>query len=78
MNGSSGVAMDLAQSLECAKNLANIVYTLSECCLMAHTLRAMESHICENYNKIVFPIILTVEPKVFLRFKAKSYVVVHA
>jgi hypothetical protein len=60
MNGAQGATMDFAESVAAAENLANVVYNLSERCLMAHTLRAVEWHVCEEYNKNVFPIILTV------------------
>jgi hypothetical protein len=70
--------MDFEQSIAAAENLSNLVYTLSERCLMAHTLRAVEWHICDEYNKIVFPITLTVEADVLRRHRSKSYVVATA
>ena len=76
MNGATGAFMDFAESINAAENLATVVYNLSERCLMAHTLRAVECHICAEYNKHFFPITLTVEKGVQIRSQAKSSVFV--
>jgi hypothetical protein len=54
-------AMDFEQSIAAAGNLAEVIYNLSQQCLMAHTLRACEFHIASEYNKNRFPITLTIE-----------------
>ena len=72
MNGESGAFMDLAESMTAAGNLAEVIYNLSERSLMAHTLRAVESHICDEYSKRFFPIGLVVEPGVQARYKGKK------
>ena len=43
MNGAAAPQMSLVQSVAAAENLAHVIYNLSERCLMAHTLRAVES-----------------------------------
>ncbi len=43
--------MDYAESIVSAENLANLIYIRSELCLMAHTIRAVEWHVCKEYNK---------------------------
>ena len=71
-------AMDYDRSITTAENIAGVIYNLSEQCLMAHTLRAVEWHITREYNKNVFPIVLTVEEGVIDRWHSKSWTVVTA
>lgn len=65
--------LDFDRSIQASENLAAVIYNLSELCLMAHTLRAVEWHITEEYNKDEFPIILVVEPGVLKRWRSKSW-----
>jgi hypothetical protein len=65
--------MDYTTSMQAAENLAEVIYNLSEQCLMAHTLRAVEWHITREYNKDEFSIILVVEGGVQNRWHSKSW-----
>jgi hypothetical protein len=71
-------AMDFTRSIAAAENISGVIYNLSEQCLMAHTLRAVEWHITREYNKNEFPIILTVEDGVIDRWRSKSWTIVTA
>ena len=78
MTGPVLPAMDYARSIAAAENISGVIYNLSEQCLMAHTLRAVELHITREYNKNEFPIILVVEDGVIKRWNSKSWTFVTA
>jgi Zn-dependent peptidase ImmA (M78 family) len=70
--------MDFTSSILAAENLSEVVYGLSERCLMAHSIRAIEWQITREYNKNVFPIVLIVEKGVHERWRSKSWAIVTA
>jgi hypothetical protein len=77
MNGQSTPRMDYVQSATAAENASSVLYNLSEQCLMAHTLRAVEMYIRNEYKKLIFPIVLQVEKGVRARFRgSKSWTIV--
>jgi Zn-dependent peptidase ImmA (M78 family) len=64
---------DQVRSNIVAENLANVIYNLSEQCLMAHTLRAAESHIRRETGNKSFSIILEIDDKITSRLQKKSH-----
>jgi hypothetical protein len=61
------------ESIEAAQNLAAVIYNLSEQCLMAHTIRAVEWYVTREYQKPRYSIVLQVEAGVNKRWGAKSW-----
>lgn len=76
MSGTSRPSLDYAASTTSALNLAEVIYSQSERCLMAHTLRAVESFIAKEYQKPHFTIALQVEQGVQARWKSKSWIII--
>lgn len=78
MNGDTSPKMDRFQAEATALNAVELIYNLSEQCLMAHTIRAIETHVCREYRKPHYPIILHVDRGVQSRWGSKSWAIVTA